>query len=83
MQLVVTTASGSKYIFNEVNGEIRVSRNLVQEGIVQGAVNIEMGKPLTINAYMLNPYNYAREEEVSFLRSTPVVSVSISGERGA
>lgn len=78
MKVIVKTQSGSIYIFMSKGKEVRVIRNYTQEGIMAEEVEIEMGKPVEIKAYMLNAYNYNQEADVSYWRSNPVVKVTIS-----
>lgn len=77
MQVIITTQSGSKYTFFEKNGEKHVIRNYMDEGIVEGDVQFELGQPLQFKAYMLSKYEYHKESDVSTFRSTPVKKVSL------
>lgn len=80
MKVTVQTQSGSNYIFVQNGDEVQVIRNYTQEGILAGDAEIEIGKPFNIMVQMLNQYDYSQEENISWMRSTPVKKVTISKE---
>lgn len=78
MNVIVKTMSGSHYFFQKNGNELRVVRNFTKEGIVEGGkIEIEMGKPMEIKAYMLNAYDYHQEEDITCTTTTPVVKIRI------
>ena len=77
MQTIVTTASGSVYLFKEMEGKTHVTRNYMTEGILAEAVEIVPNKPLRVSIYQLNSYNYSQSSDITTYSSTPVVKVEI------
>lgn len=83
MQITVRTKSGSVYCFTEKDGEIYMTRNFLEEGILAKPVSIVPGEKLEVHFYQLNPYDYSRSNEVSTYRSTPVKKIEIAWPKGA
>ena len=72
--MVITTASGSKYTFTVKDNEIHFLNGL-KEGVVSSLSGLEVGSNLEIHFLGLNPQTYEKSEELSYIRTTPIVSI--------
>ena len=72
--MVVTTQSGSRYIFTEKGNETHFV-NGSKEGIVHSIKGLKIGQSLEIYFYPLSAYDFQKSEELSFAKSTPIVSI--------
>lgn len=78
MQVTVTTNSGSIYVFMEKDGEKRVIRNYLEEGILAKPVTIKPGASLEVSFYQLSGYDYHQSSDITTYRSTPVAKIEIA-----
>ena len=73
--MTIETQSGSIYMFSTKNGRMFLWKGS-HEYLVQ-ALSFEIGKPLEIDAFQLSLYTYKPSEELTHLRSTPVIAIKI------
>ena len=73
--MIITTRSGSKYVFTVKDNRL-FFLNGCHEGVVISLSGLEEGQRLRIEYRSLNAMTYKESEEISFIQTTPIQSIS-------
>lgn len=72
--MTITTQNGSKYVLNtKKDGRTYFTYGMSEYRAI--IINLEIGFPLELNLRKLDPYTCKPGNDVSFLRTSPVISI--------